>query len=687
MPRSPQARQVSAITRFLGLVWAHQPLDRTKTPFYFLAHKAWTDTGEWHEYPLTTVPNTSRPGVPSVTDLYFAPNLFEGPRRLRRNALAGRWLYADLDEVTPQSLRDISPLLTPTLAWETSPGRYQAMWLLDRQLNPKRLEDLNRRFTYHVQADKGGWSLTKVLRVPGSTSLKYDEPHLVRLVPEDSTKRQVPTHELRQLLKDTEVDRSPTKLGRHPALRDLPPPDEVIRRHRKRMSVRARQLLNTKTVLEADDRSARLWELEHLLIDAGLNDHEILAVTHVCPWNKFRGTPRELSKLWQEIHKARNTPTDRAPAGRRREQHSVTSHDIKSNNLRSLPNTLAYDDFMNREWPKPSWLIEQCWMENAYGFLAGEYKAFKTMILLDMTLSVASGTNFLGKYAINNPGSVCYVSDEDRPWSTYDRMVRIAHAKGLTDTFNKQDQTIEFKGRSLPIYITNLPKLNLTEDEDKERLIGHVRKHRPRLLILETFYLLIGSLSEKNDDEVKPLLAFLADLARAASCSIIISHHFHKATDDRRFLDRVSGSNTFGRWFESALFAERTGDETDNTIRLMTQHRDGAPSSNKLKFVWDSDDDGQTFQIEHLSEDPDEEAANTIVNLGKASAGRWEQTISKEDWETYTEYMENLSGRDIPLLKIRNDLSLHRTEHVAHLAKRFGFKVKTKDGVRYLISR
>src|SRR3546814_13518964 len=66
-------------------------------------------------------------------------------------------------------------------------------------------EELNRRLTYHVGADHGGWDLTQVLRFPGTKNYKYRSQPKVRTMWKDGkewTKKKIeryipPTEEKR----------------------------------------------------------------------------------------------------------------------------------------------------------------------------------------------------------------------------------------------------------------------------------------------------------------------------------------------------------------------------------------------------------------------------------------------------------------------------------------------------------
>src|SRR5207245_2868924 len=101
---------------------------------------------DWEE--ISVSPTGRFKEIPDLTeqpDWYFAPCLFTGSRR-KEHALPSRLLYADLDETDPSGLD-----LRPSIAWETSHGRYQGIWLLDRQVAVRRkdgrdgpFEELNR---------------------------------------------------------------------------------------------------------------------------------------------------------------------------------------------------------------------------------------------------------------------------------------------------------------------------------------------------------------------------------------------------------------------------------------------------------------------------------------------------------------------------------------------------------------
>jgi hypothetical protein len=276
----------------LAVVWGYQPLPLPS--FGVIARKDYR-TGEWSEKPVHVTNGAPRLRGDAVVDLYFTPCLFSEPRRVKRAALTGRWLFADLDAVNPADLD-----LAPTLAWETSPGRFQCVWLLDRPLGPAALEALNQRVTYHVGADRGAWDLARVLRLPGSISTKHGEPFPVALLPGPR-----PVHRYEDV---AALVRHVTVPGTGAVDAALPPslPDaqEVYERHRAVLPWEARKLLNTRTLVVGDDRSRSLWKLERLLLAAGLTEAETLVLARESVWNKWRGQSRELAALWRDVQRA-----------------------------------------------------------------------------------------------------------------------------------------------------------------------------------------------------------------------------------------------------------------------------------------------------------------------------------------------------------------------------------------------
>jgi hypothetical protein len=113
-------------------------------------------------------------------EAYFCAHLLTDRRRVKENAAPMRALYVDGDGAYPGE-----GIPQPTAIIESSPGRLQMWWRLDSEIPPETGENLNRRLAYAIGADKSGWDLTQLLRVPGTTNHKYPEHPTVRFISAD----------------------------------------------------------------------------------------------------------------------------------------------------------------------------------------------------------------------------------------------------------------------------------------------------------------------------------------------------------------------------------------------------------------------------------------------------------------------------------------------------------------------
>lgn len=570
LPFEPRSDMTDPV-RFIATIWrCHQtPADTDAVGFYSV--KNWT-TGAWSDHPTTTPADTEE--LP-VHDLYFTPHLFSEARRLRRYALGGRWLFADLDAVDPNGLTDCRP----TVAWETSPHRYQCLWLLDRPLNPRRLENLNHRLTYYTGADRGGWSLTKVLRVPGSVSTKYEDPFPVRLLWSESVAHSVT--DLRATLADVEL---PDEIHTPdmPSLRNLPEFSDLYRRRRSRLPVRARQLIRTQDVVTGDDRSKRLWELENILLDAGITAADTFVLVRGTVWNKYAGQRREARMLWQEIARA-SANRAQAPVGRSKGSAKAPAGSVKGK-LRTTPRkhpelrTVTFHDLMTRSLPRASWLVEGIWSDGAHGMIGGESKSFKTLLYLDLAVSVASGTPFLNRFNVPRTGRVLIIQEENDAGDIQDRLMRISSSRGVGPSLqvNGNNPTLDF-GHKLPIDIANNTGFALNQGDDMARLERYMATQKPVLVVLDPLYLLTPGMNEDSQQEMTPILSRLLKLKQKYNCGIMIVHHYHKTREHKshRAAERMSGTGVFHRWLASGVYVERP-DESTNTIRLTSEHRSHA---------------------------------------------------------------------------------------------------------------
>lgn len=532
----PQARQ------FLETVWGPQ-----EEGYHFLARKDFK-TGEWKDICKDKIDK-----LRSGYDYYFCPYVFREPRRLAEHALSTVWLHADLDEVDPFSIEE----LPPTYAWETSPNRYQCLWRLSEPVSPKQHRALNQRLNYLVGADKGGWSITKVLRIPGTTSYKRKEPFEVRQVLEDMQhySRKTVVSVVRHVdVEQLSVDIKGVKLPDMTA-------EAVYSKHKAAIPKRAKELLRARKA-SVGERSDRLWELERLLADTEVPPEEILILVRDSVWNKYAGTRRELPQLWKEVQKAVALKTKSLKLPER--EFKLTS----------------YSKFLTTKIPNEVWTVEAIWSHQAHGLIAGEPKTYKSILATDLAVSVASGTQFLGHFDVPKTGPVIIIQEENTPGMMRDRIEKIATSRHLMGHASMNgSRELHYKPPAdLPISLMNNAGFNLTDEDHLDWLEQQIQQLQPTLIVLDPLYLMMPGIDENSAVGLTPVLRNLLTLKQTYDVGILLIHHYNKprSDEDRSPGNRISGSSVFYRWFESALYLEKG--KSHGEVWMTPEHRGQAPT-------------------------------------------------------------------------------------------------------------
>lgn len=541
------------LVKFLEMVWGPQGKGTA-----FIAGKG--KGGDWHEHPLTWPPEKDIVFPPKSADIYFCPNLFKGRYRRIHEVRGGHWLYADLDDVDPTSIS-----LRPTVAWESSADRYQALWYVKRKLRPEILNDLNKRLTYLVGADKGGWDLTQVLRLPGTRNHKYDKPEPVTLLWHDGP--QYTSGQIRRAVQGVDPGDAAVEVD------DLVIPEvsaaNLFRKHRKKIDPRARRILQAKRVVEGE-RSDRLWELENLLLDAGIEPEEVFVMVRDSVWNKYRGRSDETYRIWLEIQKAART---QATLEVGETDDSTSIHNPAPTGWES------HDLFMQSEVPPPAWMVNGIWSDRSHGIIAGEPKGYKSLLAMDLSVSVASGTKFLGHYDTPVTGPVLVIQEENAPWFMQSRLRKIEKAHGILGEAQADATTLSIKhGGDLPIELLNQSGFDLTDPAHLDSLERKVQVVRPVLIVLDPLYLMIGDADENSNRDMRPVLQWLLHLKIRYSVGVCIVHHYSKqGTTPRYGGQRIRGAGAFHGWVESALYVEKPDHANPHYISVSREHRGQEP--------------------------------------------------------------------------------------------------------------
>ncbi len=208
----------------------------------------------------------------------------------------------------------------------------------------------------------------------------------------------------------------------------------------------------------------------------------------------------------------------------------------------TLPPWTNAAEFCAAPCPPPPEIIGGILHQGCKLVFGGPSKARKSWVLLDLALSVATGSRWLGFTTTVAP--VVFVNFELPEFAMHHRLSAIAEAKGLAIPAAGQLVIWNLRGHAAPYYVL-LPALTA---QIKERSFG--------LVILDPSYKLLGQADENSARDTAQVLNSIERLAVESSAAVAFSAHFAKGhAGAKESIDRISGSGVFARDPDSILTA------------------------------------------------------------------------------------------------------------------------------------
>ncbi len=549
-------------------------------------------------------------------DLYFTPNTFLGEARVIQFTGEEKALYADLDEVDP---REIEKWLQPTIAWETSPGRFQGVWLLSQFADgATEAGGLNHRLTAYLKADPSGWDTTQLLRVPGRPNFKFnykdddgDSPPGRLLW---SNGKVFDVEELDSRLPAVEVYATGADIEDHEI--DAVDRHEVWARVRLRVSHTVREYMSMKSrnITDEYDRSEVMWQIERDLADAGCTIAEIVAVIRPTAWNKHEGRNNELQQLKLEAAKAIGVSLADAS------EDTLETDESKSSVRPTQPRWIA--DIVTQPLPRPRWIVNNIWAQGSCGFISAEPKSYKSYFALDMALSIATGKPFLNdpRFGVKQ-GNVLYLQEEDAESLVMYRFDQIleekapeAYWKGqitlggdITSPGDLDAQGLIWTPSIVPVTMSSHVRMGFLVDDPVWQvwLMEFIEEFRFIQVFIDTLGTTLGKTGILDQELYPRVLNPLKEISSRTGAGICIVHHNRKSTvAGGRAGQQMAGLGALHAWVDSALYLSKsdhvTGQPTEIKVerenklaqdmkfrvRIPTMHTEDGPGDTGERVLW-----------------------------------------------------------------------------------------------------
>ena len=232
--------------------------------------------------------------------------------------------------------------------------------------------------------------------------------------------------------------------------------------------------------------------------------------------------------------------------------------------------------------PERRWLIEPLWARAGVGIIGGAPKLGKSWLGLDLAVSVASGTPCLDTFPVAEPGGALIYMAEDAAPVVKQRLEGLCRHRDLDLA-------------ALPIGVITAPSIRLDLPPDQRRLAETVRRHAPRLLLLDPFVRL-HRINENRASDVAAVLGYLRDLQRAHDLAVTIVHHARKNGGSGGG-QNLRGSGDFFAWVDTALSLHRHRRQ----LILSVEHRAAAAPEPSTLTLAGTDNDMHLAIVDHES--------------------------------------------------------------------------------------
>lgn len=241
----------------------------------------------------------------------------------------------------------------------------------------------------------------------------------------------------------------------------------------------------------------------------------------------------------------------------------------------ALPTSRAADLAVTPDGTR--WLIDRVWTKGV-GIIGGIPKSAKSWLGLDMAISVASNTPFLGRFDVHDPGPTLVYLAEDALPQVRQRIAGIcAHRRVPLDT--------------LDMHVITAPAVRLDKTDDQRRLTATIEKFAPKILVLDPL-VRMHRLDENNSGEISHLLGYLRELQRTHALAIVLVHHMSKRVR-AQLGQALRGSGDLHAWVDHGAYLTRSVDK----LRLTLEHRT-APSEEPIELRLVSLPDGSATHLE-----------------------------------------------------------------------------------------
>lgn len=220
-------------------------------------------------------------------------------------------------------------------------------------------------------------------------------------------------------------------------------------------------------------------------------------------------------------------------------------------------------DLLAKPEPKLEWLIENMWVDQSRGLIAGNPGVGKTWLALDMLLSVATGSLCLGRYPAKQ-APVLLMEEEASPHNLARRIHCMARARGLKDA-------------DLPTFF-HATRQYAKLPRDSKEICGFIIQEGIKFVVFDSLRRFHNA-EENSSSEMQPVLDAFGVINSFGGASVALIHHLSKSSEvnNKPLFERLRGSSDLWAWRDCIIGVE--GEEDADECLASFQFRDAEAQS------------------------------------------------------------------------------------------------------------
>lgn len=222
-------------------------------------------------------------------------------------------------------------------------------------------------------------------------------------------------------------------------------------------------------------------------------------------------------------------------------------------------------ELQNKDLPELNIIVEDMIFQGLI-ILASPPKYGKSLLMLDLCLSVATGKDFLGHKT--NAGQCLYLALEDSPRRLKDRMGKVLDSEDAPSNFDYAVNSESLESgliNQLENYITEKKDTKLIVIDTLQKVRGHINKN-------DTLY--------SNDYKE---IGYLKKFADKYNIALILVHHLRKMSDNADVFNQISGTNGISGAADTMIVMSKEK-RSNNQTKMSIIGRDVESSEILLEF-------------------------------------------------------------------------------------------------------